>query len=252
MNAFFIAPAISGVSLEDPDLDPPHPRAAARAAGQDPGRARPPDRLPVGLWETITGRSRPKRANLDTLFLVPSAAITLQTALGLTPTGDGSVCYRAAAGAGLRRDPGRRRGAAPRRRRTRPRSRPAPTATASPGSGHRDPDDADVAGLCTDLHAVNTTLESAGFGPALLCSLVPFADPRAAAWAWSTSTSRARSTRSRPPGQQQRDNLLEIQVRDALSARAARSSRSCPAGWPCGAPRASEPARRARVAGPAS
>ena len=55
----------------------------------------------MGLWETITGRSQPKRANLDALFLVPSAAITLQTAAGLTPTGDGSVCYRAASGAGF-------------------------------------------------------------------------------------------------------------------------------------------------------
>jgi len=55
----------------------------------------------VGLWDTLTGRSRPKRANLDALFLVPSAAITLQTAAGLTATGDGSVCYRAATGAGF-------------------------------------------------------------------------------------------------------------------------------------------------------
>ena len=54
----------------------------------------------MGLWDTITGRSKPKQANLDALFHVPSAAITLQTALGLTPTGDGSVCYRGAAGAG--------------------------------------------------------------------------------------------------------------------------------------------------------
>ena len=55
----------------------------------------------MGLWESITGRSRPKRANLDALFLVPSAAITLQTAAGLNPTGDGSICFRAAAGAGF-------------------------------------------------------------------------------------------------------------------------------------------------------
>ena len=38
------------------------------------------------------------QADLDALFNVPSAAITLQTTLGLVPTGDGSVCYRAAAG----------------------------------------------------------------------------------------------------------------------------------------------------------
>ncbi len=36
----------------------------------------------MGFWDVITGRSRPKQANLDSLFLVPSAAITLQTASG--------------------------------------------------------------------------------------------------------------------------------------------------------------------------
>ena len=105
-SALCIAPAIGGVSLQDADRDAPVAGAAARAAGPDPGRAQPsvdPDR--VGLWDTITGRSRPKRANLDALFLVPSAAITLQTAAGLTPTGDGSVCYRAADRGGVPRRP---------------------------------------------------------------------------------------------------------------------------------------------------
>ena len=53
----------------------------------------------MGFWQAITGRSQPKQANLDALFAVPSAAITLQTAAGLRPTGDGAVCYRAAGGA---------------------------------------------------------------------------------------------------------------------------------------------------------
>ena len=52
----------------------------------------------MGFWQAVTGRSKPKQADLDALFNVPSAAITLQTGLGLTPTGDGAVCYRAAAG----------------------------------------------------------------------------------------------------------------------------------------------------------
>lgn len=52
----------------------------------------------MGFWDAVKGRTKPKQANLDSLFLVPSAAIALQTTIGLTPTGDGSVCYRAAAG----------------------------------------------------------------------------------------------------------------------------------------------------------
>ena len=53
----------------------------------------------MGLWEAMRGRVQPRRNNLDALFHVPSAAITLQTALGFEPTGTGSVCYRSAAGA---------------------------------------------------------------------------------------------------------------------------------------------------------
>jgi len=51
------------------------------------------------FWGAITGRSTPKKANLDSLFLVPSAAITLETAAGFTPTGTGSVCFRSPDGA---------------------------------------------------------------------------------------------------------------------------------------------------------
>ena len=45
------------------------------------------------------GRSKPVKANLDALFALPTAAITLQTAAGFVPTGIGSVCYREAEGA---------------------------------------------------------------------------------------------------------------------------------------------------------
>ena len=48
------------------------------------------------LWDVLTGRSKPVKANLDALFALPTAAITLQTAAGFNPTGLGSVCYRAA------------------------------------------------------------------------------------------------------------------------------------------------------------
>src|SRR3546814_17122044 len=52
----------------------------------------------MSFWKSILGRTEAATAQLDSLFMVPSAAITLQTAAGLTPTGSGSVCYRPAAG----------------------------------------------------------------------------------------------------------------------------------------------------------
>ena len=47
----------------------------------------------MGFWDTLFGRTKPARPDLDQLFALPSAAITLQAAIGFTPTGLGSVCF---------------------------------------------------------------------------------------------------------------------------------------------------------------
>jgi hypothetical protein len=46
--------------------------------------------------DSILGRTKPKRANLDALFAVPSASITLEAALGLTSGGAAAVCFKPA------------------------------------------------------------------------------------------------------------------------------------------------------------
>jgi hypothetical protein len=169
----------------------------------------------MGFWDVVTGRTRPKAANLDSLFLVPSAAVTLQTALGLTPTGEGSVCYRAAAGTAFQQtqdevvsllndDP------------------TAPDVTMTRDDfgftwlvAHRDPDD--TGGLCTDLHAVNTALEDQGFGAGLLCSVVPFADGTGRRVGLVYLYKQGTFYPFAPVSKVARDNLLEIQVRDQLT-----------------------------------
>jgi hypothetical protein len=170
----------------------------------------------MGLWDALTGRRQEKRADLDSLFLVPSAAITLQTSLGLQPTGSGSVCYRAASGEAFRRlqdevvallDA----------------DADAPDVTVSTDSYGFSwltvaGDPTDVAGLCTDLHAVNTTLEAQGFASGLLCSLVPFADSAGQRVGLVYLYKQGTFYPFAPRGPQQRDNLLEIQVRDAVAA----------------------------------
>jgi hypothetical protein len=52
----------------------------------------------VGFLDTLLGRTKPVQPKLDDLFGLPSAAIQLQAATGFTPTGSGSVCFRAVAG----------------------------------------------------------------------------------------------------------------------------------------------------------
>jgi hypothetical protein len=171
----------------------------------------------VGLWESLTGRSRAPAPDLDALFLVPSAAITLETALGLRPTGSGSVCFRAPVGAAydqvqdevvalLRQDD-----ATPDDVRV---SRDSYGFTWLAVSG----DPADTGALCTDLHAVNSTLSEQGFAGGLLCTLVPFSDgSRTVGLVYLYKQGTFYPFAPAPAGAQQRDNLLEIAVRDALA-----------------------------------
>jgi PspA associated protein B len=167
----------------------------------------------MGIWDALTGRSRPVRANLDALFSLPSAAITLQTAAAFDPTGVGSVCYRAAEGAAFAQtqqdvvalldnddDPD------------------VECSTDEFGFtwllARQSPDD--LPALVTDLHTVNTSLEAQGFGPSLLCSLVGFADRSGRRLGLVYLYKQGTFYPFAPTGPRQRDNLLEIQVRDLL------------------------------------
>jgi hypothetical protein len=172
----------------------------------------------VGFWDAVTGRSRVKPNNLDALFAVPTAAITLQTAAGLEPTGTGSVCFRSAAGAAFAQT----RDEVVELIRADERA-PEVEITAD-GFGftwlvvHRAPDD--LTGLCTDLHAVNTSLEMQGFASGLLCSVVPFADRSGRRVGLVYLYKQGTFYAFAPTGGESdrgRDNLLEISVRDQLA-----------------------------------
>ena len=183
----------------------------------------------MGVFDTIFGRTKPVKPDLDQLFAIPSASITLEASLGFTPTGVGSVCFRAPEGkafADLQSEI---------------------TALLNVDGGpdvqiendafgytwlvvHADP--TDIAGLVTDLHAVNSSLSDAGFGPQLLASLVSFRDASGRklglVYLFKRGTfypfvpvepvGEAPVVSAHPdlPAPQQRDNVLELQVRDLL------------------------------------
>ncbi|MER7555355.1 hypothetical protein ABTZ46_00345 [Nocardioides sp. NPDC126508] len=173
----------------------------------------------MGFWDVITGRTRPKQANLDALFAVPTAALTMQTSLGLVPTGDGAVCYRAAAGAGFagtQNDIVELLGASDGAPKVTTRIDEFGFTWLSVDHDALDPANPDITGLVTDLHAVNTTLEMNGFGPGLLCSLIAFegADGRSVGLIYLYK--QGTFYPFVPTGPQQRDNLLEINVRTAI------------------------------------
>ena len=81
-------------------------------------------------------------------------------------------------------------------------------------------DPTDTGGLCTDLHAVNTSLEEQGFAHGLLCTLVPFADGsgRRVGLVYLYKQGTFYPFAPAAAGGQERDNLTEISVRDALAA----------------------------------
>jgi len=169
----------------------------------------------MGLWESLTGRSRAPAPDLDALFSVPGAAIALETELGLRPTGTGSVCYRAPTGAAYDQVQAEVLELLA--------SDTTPDVEVSQDSfGFTwlvvTGDPTDTGGLCTDLHLVNSTLAEQGFAHGLLCTLVPFADAggRRVGLVYLYKQGTFYPFAPLPGADQRRDNLLEITVRDAL------------------------------------
>ena len=172
--------------------------------------------MTVGFLDALLGRSKPVKADLDALFAVPQAALTLQASIGLLPTGVGAVCYRASEGAAfataqanvqelLDADGG-------------------PAVELSQDSYGftwlvcRQPAEA-LGDLVTELHAVNQTLQDNGFGPSLLCSVVGFVSPEDTRVGLVYLYKRGTFYPFVPePGAERRDNALELQVRGAVGA----------------------------------
>lgn len=167
----------------------------------------------MGLLDILFGRSKAVPPNLDQLFSLPAAAVTLETAAGYRPTGVGSVCFKSAEGGGfstLREE--------------------VDKLLALDGdkfTSHTDsygftwlvrqttPDDLD--GLVTDLHAVNTSLVDAGFGTALLCTLVAFTkdtQPLGLVYLYK----RGSWYPFAPTGADRRDNTTELQIRSVIAS----------------------------------
>ena len=165
------------------------------------------------LFDVLLGRSRPVQPNLDVLFAIPSAADTLQAALGLRPTGAGTVCFKHPEGSAA----------------TAAQSDIAALLTLDPATSVAVTRDSfgytwvtctqpepDLPALVTDLHAVNTTLQDAGFGPTLLCTVIGFAGQEhrlGLVYLFKRGTVYPFA----PSGPQARDNAFELEVRAHLA-----------------------------------
>lgn len=158
----------------------------------------------MGLLDVLLGRSKPVRPDLDQLFGLASAALTLEAASELRPTGRGAVCFAAVEGgafAEIQQD-----------------LHELLTVESSRDEygytwleSRRRPEE--MTDLVTDLHAVNSALEAGGFGPQLLCSLVAFHDPAGRRIALVYLYKRGSFYPFAPLPGEKRDHALELQVR---------------------------------------
>lgn len=167
--------------------------------------------------DTLLGRTKPVAPDLDALFALPSAAVGLEAALGLRPTGSGAVCIKPVEGAEFART------------------------QAEVTALLRVDDDSAVeeirddygylwttcsatpdrlADLVTALHGANSSYQQAGFGPGLLCSVVGFAgeiDGQARRIGLVYLYKRGSFYPFAPTGPQVRDTALELALRGALA-----------------------------------
>jgi len=176
----------------------------------------------VGLFDSLLGRTKPVRPNLDALFALPSAAVTLQTAEGLLLSGHAGVCWKPPAGQSA---------ADVRQEATDLLAMPDDDGAAGGGLTQAEDaygyqwlllDDPDTETLVTRVHLVNTTLTEHGWGPQLLCSVfgllpAPTAGPDVRALFLVYLYKRGTFYPFAPDGREHRDSELELRMRAVLA-----------------------------------
>ena len=125
----------------------------------------------MGLLNTILGRSKPVQSDLDALFALPSASITLQSAAGMACSGHAGVCFKPPTGQGFEEM----------------QAEVVKLLAMDGTDGFQKAEDAygyhwlliedsDIEELVTRIHLVNSSLADAGWGPQLLCSVFGIAE----------------------------------------------------------------------------
>jgi hypothetical protein len=168
----------------------------------------------VGFLDTLLGRSKPVQPKLDDLFALPSAAITLEAGTGFKPTGSGSVCFRRVEGrsfSDVQKDVQDLLNMSAGQDGTLPVEVTEDSFGFTWLVSSRMSDQVDQ--LVTDLHAVNSSLVDAGFGPQLLCTLVAFRDEKERRLALIYLYKRGTFYPFAPLDGERRDNALELQVK---------------------------------------
>jgi hypothetical protein len=125
----------------------------------------------MGLFSSIMGKTKPVQSNLDALFALPSASITLQSAANMSCSGHAGVCFKPPTGQGFEQM----------------QSEVVELLSMDGTGGLTQQEDSfgyhwlvvedpDIEQLVTRIHLVNSSLSDSGWGPQLLCSVFGLAD----------------------------------------------------------------------------
>jgi hypothetical protein len=185
----------------------------------------------VKILDTLLGRTKPVKPNLDALFSLPSAAVTLQVSAGLVPTGKAGVCFKPPSGKAF---------ADVQKEIEQMLDLPEDAVDASAVEPGRKPsakvtDFADSYGyhwiviegcgiddLVTRVHVVHSSLEDAGWGTQLLCSVFGFGKGEDVAVSTTVYfvylAKRGSFYPFAPTGKEQRDTELELSLRATIGS----------------------------------
>jgi hypothetical protein len=166
--------------------------------------------------DTLLGRTKPKAANLDALFAVPGAAITLEASMGLTSAEAAAVCFKPASGydfaaacneiGELLELSGKDTGST------------ISQSEDSYGYHWIVVHDDDVGDLVTTVHMVNASLAERGYENQLLASVFPFrAGGDVAYLVYLFKRGTFYPFVPAPGGGERRDNQKELQIQGALT-----------------------------------
>jgi hypothetical protein len=169
----------------------------------------------VGLRDALFGRTKQAAPNLDNLFALPTAALTLQTELDLVTSGQGGLCFKSGSGEStittdddikemLNFDEV---------------GSDVSLTTDDLGFKWVVINDTDISGLVTRIHSANTSMVEHGLGPRLLCAVfgfVPANPPGEGSVRMVYLLKQGTFYPFAPTGPDKRDNELELRVRSFL------------------------------------
>jgi hypothetical protein len=170
----------------------------------------------VGLRDTLFGRTKQAAPNLDNLFALSTAALTLQSELDLVSSGEAGLCFKAGSGeSSLETDDDIKQLL------DFDETNNKVTLTKDDlGFEWLVVKDPDFEALVTRVHSADTSMVEHGLGPRLLCAVfgfVPKTPPGEGSVRLVYLMKQGTFYPFAPTGPSQRNNELELRVRSFLS-----------------------------------